>query len=316
MSGKYIFDKDNYKFKKAKTSVWAVIRKILMFFVGTLSMAVLYYVIFALVFSTEEERRLRQENRLFEKEIPELEKKEKLLADVVEGLKIKDDGIYEEVFHTSAPSMDRFATGSDLEALDSIPVPDITKLSASRLAALKQGADSVEANFQAIMKTITDSGFVMPPMTHPFETFSYAQTGASVGNKINPFYKVNMTHNGLDLIAPEGVAVLAAADGVVKEVVKSTKGLGNVVVIDHGNGYVTRYAHLADVVARKGRKVKRGTKIGNVGVSGNSFAPHLHYEVHRDTLVLDPVHYLFASVTPEAYLNMVIMSVSAGQSMD
>ena len=316
MGSKYIFDKDNYKFKKEKTSVWAVIRKILMFFVGTLSMAVLYYVIFALVFSTEEERRLRQENRLFEKEIPELEKKEKLLADVVEGLKIKDDGIYEEVFHTSAPSMDRFATGSDLEALDSIPVPDITKLSASRLAALKQGADSVEANFQAIMKTITDSGFVMPPMTHPFETFSYAQTGASVGNKINPFYKVNMTHNGLDLIAPEGVAVLAAADGVVKEVVKSTKGLGNVVVIDHGNGYVTRYAHLADVVARKGRKVKRGTKIGNVGVSGNSFAPHLHYEVHRDTLVLDPVHYLFASVTPEAYLNMVIMSVSAGQSMD
>ena len=316
MGSKYIFDKDNYKFKKEKTSVWAVIRKILMFFVGTLSMAVLYYVIFALVFSTEEERRLRQENRLFEKEIPELEKKEKLLADVVEGLKIKDDGIYEEVFHTSAPSMDRFATGSDLEALDSIPVPDITKLSASRLAALKQGADSVEANFQAIMKTITDSGFVMPPMTHPFETFSYAQTGASVGNKINPFYKVNMTHNGLGLIAPEGVTVLAAADGVVKEVVKSTKGLGNVVVIDHGNGYVTRYAHLADVVARKGRKVKRGTKIGNVGVSGNSFAPHLHYEVHRDTLVLDPVHYLFASVTPEEYLNMVIMSVSAGQSMD
>ena len=316
MGSKYIFDKDNYKFKKEKTSVWAVIRKILMFFVGTLSMAVLYYVICALVFSTEEERRLRQENRLFEKEIPELEKKEKLLADVVEGLKIKDDGIYEEVFHTSAPSMDRFATGSDLEALDSIPVPDITKLSASRLAALKQGADSVEANFQAIMKTITDSGFVMPPITHPFETFSYAQTGASVGNKINPFYKVNMTHNGLDLIAPEGVTVLAAADGVVKEVVKSTKGLGNVVVIDHGNGYVTRYAHLADVVARKGRKVKRGTKIGNVGVSGNSFAPHLHYEVHRDTLVLDPVHYLFASVTPEEYLNMVIMSVSAGQSMD
>ena len=316
MSGQYIFDKDNYKFKKAKTSVWAVIRKILMFFVGTLSMAVLYYLIFSLVFSTDEERRLRQENRLLEKEIPELERKEKLLSDVVEGLKIKDDGIYEEIFHTSAPSMDRFAAGSDLEAMDSMSVAGIHKISAGRLDALKRGADSVEANFQTIMKTVADSGFVMPPMTHPFETFSYAQTGASVGSKINPFYKVNMTHNGLDLIAPEGVAVLAAADGTVKDVIKSTKGLGNVVVIDHGNGYVTRYAHLADVVARKGRKVKKGTRIGNVGVSGNSFAPHLHYEVHRDTVILDPVNYFFASVTPEEYLNMVIMSVSAGQSMD
>ena len=316
MSSQYIFDKDNFKFRKAKTSVWAVIRKILMFFVGTLSMAVLYYVIFALVFSTEEERRLRQENRLFEKEIPELERKERLLYDVVEGLKIKDDRIYEEIFHTSSPGMDRFAAGSDLTALDSIPVGDIDMLSARRLAGLKQGADSVEANFRSIMKAITDSGFVMPPMSHPLESFSYAQTGASVGNKVNPFYKVSMTHNGLDLIAPAGESVYAAADGVVKDVITSRKGLGNVVEIDHGGGYVTRYAHLADVVARKGRRVSRGTKIGNVGVSGNSFAPHLHYEVHKDTLVLDPVHYLFASVSPEDYLNMVIMSVSTGQSMD
>lgn len=316
MSSQYIFDKDNFKFRKAKTSVWAVIRKILMFFVGTLSMAVLYYVIFALVFSTEEERRLRQENRLFEKEIPELERKERLLYDVVEGLKIKDDRIYEEIFHTSSPGMDRFAAGSDLTALDSIPVGDIDMLSARRLAGLKQGADSVEANFRSIMKAITDSGFVMPPMSHPLESFSYAQTGASIGNKVNPFYKVSMTHNGLDLIAPAGEPVYAAADGVVKDVITSRKGLGNVVEIDHGGGYVTRYAHLADVVARKGRRVSRGTKIGNVGVSGNSFAPHLHYEVHKDTLVLDPVHYLFASVSPEDYLNMVIMSVSTGQSMD
>ena len=161
MSSQYIFDKDNFKFRKAKTSVWAVIRKILMFFVGTLSMAVLYYVIFALVFSTEEERRLRQENRLFEKEIPELERKERLLYDVVEGLKIKDDRIYEEIFHTSSPGMDRFAAGSDLTALDSIPVGDIDILSARRLAELKQGADSVEANFRSIMKAITDSGFVI-----------------------------------------------------------------------------------------------------------------------------------------------------------
>ncbi len=316
MSSQYIFDKDNYKFKKAKTSVWAVIRKILMFFVGTVSMAILYYVIFALVFSTEEERRLKQENRLYEKEIPELEKKERLLSDVVEGLKVKDDKIYEEIFHTSSPGMERFSSSSFLDGLDTIPDGQIVKYSAHKLVQLRQGADSVEANFLSVMKTITDSGFVMPPMTHPLETFSFAQTGASVGDKINPFYKVNMKHNGLDIIATAGEPVYAVADGVVKEIIRSKKGLGNVVVIDHGDGYVTRYGHLADVVAREGRKVRKGTKIGNVGVSGNSFAPHLHYEVLKDTLVLDPVHYMFASVNPEEYLNMFIMSVSTGQSMD
>lgn len=316
MGSHYIFDKEGYEFRKAKTSVWAVIRKILMFFVGTLSMAILYYVLFALVFSTEQERRLRQENRLFENEIPELERRERLLSDVVEGLKMKDDMIYEEIFHTSSPGTDRFSSDEFLAALDTIPEDEIVELSEIRLRSLRTGAAQVEANLLRVMEAMTDSGFVMPPMSHPLENFTFAQTGASVGEKINPFYKVSMRHNGLDLIAHTGDPVYAAADGVVKDVIISKKGLGNVVVIDHGNGYVTRYAHLADVVAREGRRIKRGAKVGNVGVSGNSFAPHLHYEVLKDTLVLDPVHHLFASVTPEEYLDMFVMAVSTGQSMD
>ena len=88
------------------------------------------------------------------------------------------------------------------------------------------------------------------------------------------------------------------------------------VEIDHGNGYVTRYAHLADVEVREGRRLEKGTRIGYVGVSGNSFAPHLHYEVLKDTLVLDPVNHLFASVSPEEYMNILIMAVSTGQSLD
>jgi murein DD-endopeptidase MepM/ murein hydrolase activator NlpD len=166
------------------------------------------------------------------------------------------------------------------------------------------------------MEMIRDSSFVMPPMHKPVEKFSFAQTGASVGDKINPFYKVSIRHNGLDIIAPAGEPVFAAADGTISEVIRSRKGLGNQVVIDHGNGYFTRYAHLADMEAVKGRKVRRGTRLGYVGVSGNSFAPHLHYEVLRDSVVLDPVNHLFASVTPEEYVSMLVMSVSTGQSLD
>ena len=79
---------------------------------------------------------------------------------------------------------------------------------------------------------------------------------------------------------------------------------------------MTRYAHLADIETAKGRRVKRGTRIGYVGVSGNSFAPHLHYEVIRDTVVVDPVNHFFASVDPDEYVNMLIMSADTGQSMD
>jgi hypothetical protein len=315
MGREYIVDKD-FKFKKERPSVWKIIRKILVFFVVSISLAIVYYVLFALVFSTDEERRLKLENKLYEQEYPQMAQKEMLLADVVEGLRMKDDRIYEEIFNTSAPDMERLSSLDFLMALDSIPDTDIVTASEGRLDALESSASQVEENFLKVMEIIEDKDFVMPPMTNPMKDFTFAQTGASVGNKINPFYKVAMKHNGLDIIAPAGEPVFATADGLVKEVIKSRKGLGNVVVIDHGNGYMTRYAHLADVEAKKGRKVRKGTRLGYVGVSGNSFAPHLHYEVMRDTLVLDPVNHFFASVTPEEYMNMLIMSVTTGQSMD
>ena len=316
MASEYTYDKEKVGFRKARTSVWKWFRRSVLFLVATLSMTVLYYVIFALVFSTETERRLKAEIDMYEREMPELERKESLLSDVVEGLKARDNRIYEEIFHMAAPDMDRLSSMDFLASLDSIPDDNIVRYAEGKLASMELGAERVEENFRRAMEAMQKQDFVMPPMTNPLVDYTFAQTGASVGSKINPFYKVPMQHNGLDMLAHSGEPVHAAADGVVKEVIKSRKGLGNVVVIDHGGGYLTRYAHLADMQVSKGRKVKRGTCIGYVGVSGTSFAPHLHYEVLRDTVVLDPINHLFASVTPEEYMNMMVMSVSTGQSLD
>lgn len=316
MSNQYIFD-DNYKLRKAKKSVWVRIRRILIFFVASVSMAVLYYLIFALVFSTDEEKRLKQENRAYQTELPRLEEKERLISDVVEGLRIKDDKIYEEIFHASAPAVDPISSVDFLTGLDTIPNMEIVRATEFRIEKLESRSAAIEENFMEIARLLGTDTLVVPPMTLPLKKFTFAQTGASTGDKVNPFYKVKIRHNGLDMIAPSGEPVYASANGVVSEIVKSRKGLGNVVTIDHQNGYKSRYAHLADIEVSKGRVVKKGTRIGYVGVSGNSFAPHLHYEVLlRDSLTLDPVNHFFASVGPDEYVNMLIMSSTTGQSMD
>lgn len=315
MKGQYTFD-DNYKIKKARTSVWVIIRKALLLLVASVSMAVLYYIIFALVFSTDEEKRLKQENKAYAEELPQLEEKERLLADVVEGLKLRDNRIYDEIFHASAPSVDPINSIDILTGLSTIPDNEIVRATENRLESLQSRAESIEENFMEIARLLSCDTLVVPPMANPLKKFTFAQTGASTGEKVNPFYKVKLSHNGLDMIAPSGEPVYASAKGIVSDVTKSRKGLGNVVTIDHGNGIKTRYAHLADIEVRKGRAVKKGTRIGYVGVSGNSFAPHLHYEVLRDTVVLDPVNHLFASVGPEEYVNILIMSSMTGQSMD
>ena len=254
----YFLDKNDIKVKKKKTSPWVILRKTLVFILATMSVAVIYYIIFALIFSTGEEQKLKNENRLYSQEYPELARKEALLSDVIEGLQLKDDRIYEEIFKAAAPNVDPMESVDFLAGLDTLPDMDLVKYTDRKLGKLSEVGSRVDENFEAILKAVTDSGFVMPPMHNPLKDFSFAQTGASVGYKINPFYKVEIQHNGLDMIASSGVPVYASADGVISNVTRSRKGLGNVVEIDHGNGYKTRYAHLSDVVAVKGRRIKRG----------------------------------------------------------
>ena len=93
MSGGYTYDKESVRLRKVRTSVWKKVRRAVLFFVASLSMAVLYYAVFALFFSTDTERRLKMENDMYRSELPELERKERLLADVVDGLKARQPHI-------------------------------------------------------------------------------------------------------------------------------------------------------------------------------------------------------------------------------
>ena len=283
---------------------------------ATVTAAIGFYVLFALFFSTGEERRLRQENELYAKWYGKLREKERLVDDVVEGLEGKDNALYRQIFETEAPSLDAVTAADLISVSDSLSESFYLSYSASKSESLRMMAANVEENFREIYRLMAERKDSIPPLSLPLEGMSSAQTGASVGLKHNPLYKVELQHTGIDLVAPQGSPVLAAADGIVRETIRSSKGLGNIVEIDHRNGYVTRYALLGDISATKGRTVKRGQKIGTVGITSTTFAPHLHYEVLREGTVLDPVHFLFASVSPEDYAKMLYMSVSTRQSLD
>lgn len=316
MGAKYEFDKTRMEFRKVTHSVWTVLGKAVKYFLVTASLAVVYYVVFSFVINTDSERKLKRENQMYRQMYKSLSAREELVGDVLDGLRVKDNEIYHRLFNSDAPDLGSIYSDGLLSDVDTIPDGLIVEYSRVRLDTLSRISDRVEANFRRVMEALSDRKADLPPMTNPLAGFSYARTGASVGDRINPFYKVTVFHGGLDLISQQGESVVAAADGVVKEVTHSTKGLGNVVTIDHGNGYLTRYAHLENTRVTKGQKLARGQSIGQVGMSGNSFAPHLHYEVLKDTLRLDPLNYLFASVSPDDYMGMLFMSVNTGQSMD
>lgn len=311
---RYILDKD-FNLLKVTRSVSGVLWTCAKWVIATASLAAFYYLIFSLVVNTDEEKRLKRENRLYEKLYPEMEQKEKLISDVVKALQARDNAIYKQIFKSQAPSVDPQNSALFFFATDSTADKDIVEYTERKSLALLDMTSRIDSNFKEVFSDAASSR-TLPPMLVPVPDLKFAQVGASVGKKMDPFYKVLTMHNGIDLIAGQGTPVIATADGVVLEVKRSGKGPGNIVEIGHDGGYRTLYAHLQDIVVRKGERVKAGRKIADVGMSGNSFAPHLHYEVHRDSLVLDPVNFFFASFSPEDYMKAAYMAATTGQSLD
>lgn len=310
------FNDITMKVEGATHAVWKLVRNILLYFIGTVALTVAGYAVFAFVFSTDVERKLHRENRMYERLIPELEERADVLAGAMDVLQSKDDGIYSQVFHSDAPSVDPMSSLEFLFASDTIPDHRLVSYTRDKSDRLIKQASEVDAAFLRIISTIADSSFVMPPMSMPIKDISYPQIGASTGRKMNPFLKVYVQHDGIDMIVSRGKDVYAAADGVVAEGTGRSKSAGNVVVINHAGSYSTVYSHLDNVTVSRGQRVRRGQKIGTVGMTGKAYAPHLHYSVLKDGEIQDPVHYFFASIAPEDYANYLYMSVNTLQSMD
>ena len=310
---RYEFDRNSLDFRKERLTLKRLGGRLLSYLLLSATLTIVFYLVFSLCFSTKTESALKKQNRAYESQLPGLLEKSAMLSDEIRRLSERDNMIYREIFLTDSPELD--LSSSLPGGLDSIPDRDIEKYAEARSDTLMVKASRIEENMKRALAAVS-GGAPVPPLHAPIEHLSYAQTGASVGMKINPYYKVPAPHYGLDIIAEADVPVLASADGVVTDVVRSMKGQGNVVEITHEGGYVTRYAHLAAINVRKGARVSRSAVIGRVGISGNAYAPHLHYEVRRDTTVLNPVNHFFASVTPDEYFNMMVMSSDTRQSMD
>ena len=135
------------------------------------------------------------------------------------------------------------------------------------------------------------------------------------GYRIHPIFKVKKMHYGIDFTAPKGTAIQATGSG---RVVKATRnaGFGNHIVIDHGFGYQTIYAHLSKINIRQGDQVVRGQLIGTVGSSGISTAPHCHYEVHVNGKPVNPISYCLDGLSVQEYKELVTLAGQVVQSLD
>jgi murein DD-endopeptidase MepM/ murein hydrolase activator NlpD len=192
-------------------------------------------------------------------------------------------------FPEAAPADVDKAVAAARKAFDSGPWPQMTR--------------NKEAMFASI------------PAIQPISNKNLIALASGFGYRIHPVYKVKKMHYGIDFAATIGTPIYATADGTIIKVEFSFSGYGNMVEIDHGFGYKTRYAHMHGFAVKSGQKVKRGELIGYVGSTGLSTAPHLHYEVYINNVAKNPVYYFFNDLNPDEYEKVLELAAVENMSL-
>lgn len=152
------------------------------------------------------------------------------------------------------------------------------------------------------------------PAIQPINNKDLKQLHTIFGMRMHPILGYIRPHNGIDFTAPHGAPVYATGDAVVMYTGYST--YGNVIYLDHGFGFETRYAHLTRYIVEPGQEIKRGQIIGYVGNTGLSSAPHLHYEIHYKNIAINPINFFQRDLSNKEYERLIELGSQATASLD
>ena len=319
---KYFYDKKTLSFKKIEKN-WKTKFKNILVFLSTSSLFGLIMVIVALnLFDSPKEKMLKRELDKLVLEYELMDKDLTQLSAVLENIKDRDDNIYRVIFEADPipNSIRKAGIGGtnrykDLEGFDN---SNLLISTSKKIDQISKQLYIQSKSFDEVIEMALKKSEMMAsiPAIQPVKNKELKRIASGYGRRIDPYYKKLKFHYGVDFSAPKGTPIYATGNGKVAKVQKSRRGFGNHVIINHGFGYESLYAHMTKYTVRKGQKVKRGDIIGYVGSSGKSTAPHLHYEVHKDGKKINPAYYFHNDLSPAEFDRMLELSSQENQSFD
>ena len=283
--------------------------------------AVLYYIVFSLLFDTPAEYELRHSTDRMRAEYEVLSARYDSLNMVVDNIVERDRNIFGILFESTPYDFDSDYKQQRLALHERLLGESKHRMLRDLTAStdeLEEKLRQVESTYNTLQHNLDSLGGGCDhiPSIQPVINHQLTLLTAGYGMLMHPFYRTLQSHQGIDYTIPEGESIFATADGVVKDVLGKTSTSGITVVIDHGNGYTTSYSHLQKAKVKKREKVRRGDIIALSGNSGLSLSPHHHYEVRYEGVRVDPVHYFFMELTPDEYQKIMRISQSGMQSFD
>lgn len=309
------YDKIHISFKK---KLWQFIVR----FIQILSLSLIIFLVVFTFIDSPKEKALKREKEELLAQYHILNDQIHQLDKILQNLEKRDDNIYRVIFESEPieASIRRAGSGgvNKYEALKGMDNAELIINTSKKLDELSKAIyiqsksyDEIEMLAKNKIEMLASIPAILPVSLKDEKT----HLSSSFGYRIHPIYKTKKLHTGMDFSGAIGTPIYATGNGKVIEV-KNQKGYGKSILIDHGFNYQTLYTHLDKYNVKIQQKVKRGDIIGYLGNSGMSTGPHVHYEVRKNGIPVDPINYYFNDLTADEYDQLVAEANSNGQTMD
>lgn len=321
---KYYYDSENLAYRKIITKTRKKIGVVLLFLVASALFGLLSFIVLLNTpyFETPKNKKQAREIENLKLRYAILNKKMDEVEDVIEFIEERDNNLYRVYFNASPIPAEERKSGfkevdryKDLEGYDNSQlVTNTTK----RIDVLRKELAVQSKSLDDILKMAKakDKLLAAIPAIQPVRNENLKSMVSGFGYRTDPFTKARKMHEGMDFTAKTGTPIYATGDGVVERADNTASGFGNHIVIRHGFGYETLYAHLSRYKCRSGQRIKRGDIIGYVGSTGRSEGPHLHYEVHKNGKIVNPLNFYYGNISAVEYVAIAQLANQENQSFD
>lgn len=317
----YKYNPDTLEYEEVKLTLWDRTKKLSYYLVASVVFSFLILSIAFYNIRNYIQKEAAKENQSLRQEISSFNKDLNLILEVLGDIQLRDDNIYRAIFETDPyPDYKRqLGTGGNsmkYKKYENMEYGDLVIEISKKIELIEKKLASQSKSFDEVFDLTKEKQKMIKsiPSIQPVSNRDLKRIASGFGLRMHPIYKIIKMHKGMDFTAPIGTEIYATGDGVVEKV-GWVGGYGKTIMINHGFGYKTRYAHCSKYNCRKGQKVKRGDLIGFVGNTGQSSGPHLHYEVFKNNRQINPVNFFFNDLSPEEYDKVIEISSRPNQSL-
>lgn len=319
---RYIFNHLTQNFEVLETSKSRAFFRVLLITLAVLGVAFLFAVLLFTFFKSPKEKAQARELEYMKLQYEILNDRLDNIEAVMTDMEQRDNNIYRLVFEADPiPSSVRRSGFTDADRYADMygyMNSDLVVNAAHKLDVISSQLYHQSVSYDSLFVMVRNKSDMLAhiPAIFPLKESEIKYISSYFGYRPDPIYKIEKFHSGIDFSSTLNTEAYATGDGVVFDVESNEWGYGNMVIIDHGYGYKTRYAHLQKAAVRKGQKVKRGQVIGFIGATGKATGVHLHYEVLKNDVQIDPINFLYQDLTPEQYDQILQQSTLPTQTMD